>query len=93
MFTLSLIDPNSKKSPSQRLNSSDELPLYAECIDNALNENARLAAAVVAAPDTVTTDSSHIEYIRINMEWRSIDDISKCLILIVCDSNKEFFLI
>lgn len=66
MFTLSLVDPVLSKKAQQRLNPGDELPLYAECIDKALNESSKLAQ------DT----NNLVEHIRLNIEWRSYDDIS-----------------
>lgn len=68
LFSLSLVDPNTKKPV--RLNASDELPLYAECVDKALNESARLASL-----DTDSNSAPH-EYIRLNIEWRSHDDLN-----------------
>lgn len=79
MFSLSLVDPNSKKA--QRLNSSDELPLYAECVDKALNEIANKLNQ-----EETTAQNSTTDYIRINIEWRSDDDFDGILKKI--DSSK-----
>lgn len=67
MFTLSLYDVNTRQCV--KLNATDELPLYAECVDKALNESVKLGNH-----DSTT---QLVEHIRINIEWRSYDDISK----------------
>ena len=89
MFTLSLVDPtggfmtvpanNNNSSTTtnnnkllKRINSSDELPLYAECVDQALNESVRLAAA-----QAQSSDEPVIEHIRLVIEWRSYEDLTK----------------
>lgn len=61
-FTLSLVDSNSE---NQRLSSTDELPLYAECVEKALNNNS-----------TTSKNVAIQEHIRLNLEWRSYNDIS-----------------
>jgi hypothetical protein len=44
-----------------RLKSSDEMPLYTEAVEKAINES----------------QVSSIGFIRLNVEWRSFESISK----------------
>ncbi len=65
LFTISLIDTSKKQTI--RINSTDELPLYAQCVDNALSESLK-----------ITVENKRIlEHVKLNIEWRSYDDISK----------------
>ena len=67
LFNLSLVDSDKLDDESQetkRLNSSDELPLYTEFVEKALNTNSNV----------ITSSKGHI---RLNIEWRSYEDISK----------------
>lgn len=60
LFTLSI----NSSSEQVRLNSSDELPLYAECVEKAINE-CQLSVQ----------DSNNVEYIKLNIEWKSFEGI------------------
>lgn len=64
-FTLSVVNSNSKHQ-TQRLNSSDELPLYAESVDKALSDSVNISSNV-----------NIVEHIRLNIEWKSYEDIKK----------------
>ena len=61
LFTLSLNDSQKQI----RLNPSDELPLYAECVERAINESHFNRA-----------QSNNTEYIKLHIEWKSFDGIS-----------------
>jgi hypothetical protein len=63
LFTLSINDVNNKQRA--RLNPSDELPLYAECVEKAINDS------------HLNNGGMNLEYIKLNIEWRSFEDISK----------------
>ncbi len=65
LFTISLIETSKKQAI--RLNSTDELPLYAQCVDKALGESLKIAAE----------NKSVLEHIKLNIEWRSYDEITK----------------
>jgi ubiquitin C-terminal hydrolase len=62
-FTLSLVDSTTKLTT--KINPTDELPLYAEFIDKALNESLNLSRNL----------PNKLEYIKLNIEWRSYEDI------------------
>jgi len=63
LFTLSLNDPDTQERV--KLNPNDELPLYAECVEKFINKTIRISKV------------SSSEYIKLNIEWRSFEDISK----------------
>jgi ubiquitin C-terminal hydrolase len=63
LFTLHIVD--STRQQKRRLNASDELPLYAEFVDKALSESLVLS----------NRGESSVEYIKIYIEWRSVNDI------------------
>jgi hypothetical protein len=65
LFTISLIDTNKKQTV--RLSPSDELPLYAQCVDKALSESSKIAS----------DNKRVLEHVRLNIEWRSYDEITK----------------
>ena len=62
-FTMSLVDSTTKLT--MKINSTDELPLYAEFIDKALNESLNLTKNL----------PNRLEHIKLNIEWRSYEDI------------------
>ena len=66
LFTISV---SSNSNQRVRLNPADELPLYAECVEAALNDS-QLAGCAEAS-------QSCVEYVKLNIEWRSFEDISK----------------
>lgn len=66
LFTLSLSSDSLQQHTP--LNAADELPLYAECVEQALNDS--------QLPNRVA-DQPNNEYIKLHIEWKSFDGISK----------------
>lgn len=64
LFTLSLNDPETHERV--KLNPNDELPLYAECVEKFISTTIKISKI-----------NSCVEYIKLNIEWRSFEDISK----------------
>jgi len=63
LFNVSLYDP--LVNQMSRLNVNDELPLYAEFIDRALNESMS------------ASNKTSVEHLRLNIEWKCLDDVQK----------------
>lgn len=61
LFTLSL--SSDSLQPHTTLNAADELPLYAECVEQALNDS--------------QLNSHSNEFIKLHIEWKSFDGIAK----------------
>ncbi len=69
LFTLSLID--TQKKETRRLSPTDELPLYAQFVDHALNESTKMS-------NSNNADAHKIrEHIKLNIEWKSYEDITQ----------------
>ena len=63
-FNLSIIDINESHCETKRLDSSNEFPLCTEFVDKSLNLSQNQL-------------KNSNEYIRLNIEWKSYEEISR----------------